>query len=137
MKTYTSFNMKAIIRLASIIFLLVVGVGQMRATSYTITFATGSSDGTSISSGSTSASDIVASGSSTYVTGKASSATYSYYAGTGGLKVGKSGNGGSVTLSIASSYQLSNPTIIVKAKRYNSSKSATINANSVGYHHRR
>ena len=95
------------------------------ADSYTITFATNSGDGTSAST-STACSTVVSDGAS-YLSGNLVTATSVYYAGGSGLKLGKSGGGGVIKMNLTSSIK---PTsIVVNAKRYNSSKAATIAVN--------
>lgn len=91
-------------------------------TSYTITFKTGSGDGTKGST-STAMSSYT---SSSYVTGNATTATNAYYAGSSGLKLGTSSGSGSLAFGLATSGQVTATKVTVNAKRYNSSKAATI-----------
>ena len=91
-------------------------------TSYTITFKTGSGDGTKGST-STAMSSYT---SSSYVTGNATTATNAYYAGSSGLKLGTSSASGSLAFGLATSGQVTATKVTVNAKRYNSSKAATI-----------
>lgn len=93
--------------------------------SYTITFDTGSNDGTSAST-STACSTLVSAGSA-YLSGNLVTATNVYYCGSAGLKLGTSSNAGVVKMNLASS--VTPTSIVVRAKRYNSSKAATISVN--------
>ena len=93
--------------------------------SYTITFNTGSGDGTRAST-STACSTIVSDGSS-YLSGNLVTATKVYYSGSSGLKLGASGSGGTVKMNLTSS--VTPTSIVVRAKRYNSGKSATLKVN--------
>ena len=95
---------------------------QATETSYTITFKTGSGDGTKGST-STAMSSYT---SSSYVTGNATTATNAYYAGSSGLKLGTSSGSGSLAFGLATSGQVTATKVTVNAKRYNSSKAATI-----------
>lgn len=115
--------------LASLICLcmLTIGSGNVWGTTYTITFKANSGDGTSITS-STACSTIVSEGAS-YLTGNCVSPSNAYYNGGSGLKLGVSGSAGSLKMNLAAAGQLTNPTITVRAKLYNSSKSATVAAN--------
>jgi hypothetical protein len=105
------------------------GWGQEKGEpSYTITFATGSSDGTAAST-STACSTIVSAG-STYLSGNLVTATNVYYGGASGLKLGKSNNGaGNLKMNLSTSGQAYATTVVVSAKRYNTSKSATLSVN--------
>ena len=97
------------------------------ADSYTITFGTGSGDGSSAST-STACSAVVSNGAS-YLSGNLVTATNVYYNGSGGLKLGKSSNGaGTIKMKLASA--VTPTTIVVSAKRYNSSKAVTLKVNS-------
>lgn len=95
----------------------------MWADSYTITFKTGTGDGSSAST-STACSTIVSAGSS-YLSGNLATATRVYYGGSAGLKLGASSDAGVLKMNLANNVK---PTsIVVNAKRYN--KAATIAAN--------
>ena len=95
------------------------------ADSYTITFATNSGDGTSAST-STACSTVVSDGAS-YLSGNLVTVTSAYYAGSNGLKLGTSSAAGVIKMNLTSSVK---PTsIVVNAKRYNSTKAATIAVN--------
>lgn len=110
-----------------LLFALIVGsVSNTWAESYTITFKKGSGDGTSAST-STACSAIVSDG-ATYLSGNLVTATSVYYSGSNRLKLGTSSGAGVIKMSLASNVK---PTsIVVNAKRYNSSKAVTIAVNS-------
>ncbi len=93
--------------------------------SYTITFGTGSGDGSTAST-STACSTIVSAGSS-YLSGNLATATKVYYNGSNGLKLGASSAAGIVKMNLANS--VTPTSIVVRAKLYNSSKSATLKVN--------
>lgn len=95
------------------------------ADDYTITFSKNSGDGTSASN-STACSTIVSAGSS-YLSGNLATATNVYYSGKDGLKLGKSGGAGTIKMNLASS--ITPTTIVVNAKRYNTSKAVTLKVN--------
>ena len=97
----------------------------MWADYYTITFATGSGDGTSAST-STACSTIVSAGSS-YLSGNLATATKVYYSGSNGLKLGTSSASGTIKMNLASS--ITPTSIVVNAKLYNSDKAATLKVN--------
>ncbi|MCR5533925.1 MAG: chitobiase/beta-hexosaminidase C-terminal domain-containing protein [Bacteroidaceae bacterium] len=105
--------------------ILVGGVSSAWGDSYTTTFSTGSGDGTNAST-STSCSTIVSAGAS-YLSGNLVTATNVYYSGSDGLKLGKSSGGGTIKMNLASS--VTPTSIVVNAKLYNSSKSATLKVN--------
>ena len=119
--------MKKLHLLKSVLLLcaLVAGSGSVWADSYTITFKTGSGDGTNIFT-STEWSNIIESGTE-YVTGNPVSPTNAYYAGDSGLKIGTSKAAGTITMNLATAYQVKPTSIVVNAKLYN--KAATISAN--------
>ena len=94
-------------------------------TSYTITFKTGSGDGSEVST-STACSDLLSDGDS-YLTGKVVTATKAYYNGKFGLKLGASSNAGVIKMNLAS--EVTPTSVVVRAKLYNSSKAATIAVN--------
>ncbi len=93
--------------------------------SYTITFSTGSGDGTTVSTN-TQCSTIVSEGSN-YLSGNVDEATKVYYGGEYGLKLGASKDGGTIKMNLASS--VTPTSIVVSAKRYNSGKAATLKVN--------
>ena len=99
--------------------------GTVKADSYTITFATGSGDGTNGST-STPCSTVVSDGAS-YLDGNLATATRVYYAGGSGLKLGANSSAGEIKMNLAANVKAT--TIVVNAKLYNSSKTATIAAN--------
>lgn len=106
---------------------MMIGVGNAWASteSYTITFETGSGDGTSAST-STACSTIVSDGSS-YLSGNLVTATKAYYGGSSGLKLGTGSASGTIKMTLAKSVK---PTsIVVNAKRYNSSTAVTLKPN--------
>lgn len=116
------------LKLVSVLaILLTIGIGNAWGTRYTITFKTNSGDGTSAST-STACSTIVSGGSS-YLSGNLATATKVYYSGGSGLKLGTSSNAGEIKMNLTASGQLTDPTVIVKAKRYNSGTNATISVN--------
>lgn len=94
--------------------------------SYTITFNTGSGDGTSCST-STACSTVVSSGSS-YLSGNLATATNVYHSGSEGLKLGKSSGAGVIKMNLSTSGQKTPTSIVVSAKRYNTN-SATLSVN--------
>ena len=93
--------------------------------SYTIVFKTGEGDGSSANT-STACSAIVSEGSQ-YLSGNLATATKVYYGGSNGLKLGTSSAAGVVKMNLASS--VTPVSIVVRAKLYNSSKSATLKVN--------
>ncbi len=107
------------------VLMLTVSVGNAWG-GYTITFTTGSGDGTSMST-STAASTCISSGGS-YVTGNLAAASNVYHSGANGLKLGKSSGAGNIKLTLSASGQVSATNIIVYARRYNSN-AATIQVN--------
>ena len=111
--------------MCALVALLLCATGSAWADSYTITFSTGSGDGTSAST-STACSTIVSAGSS-YLSGNLVTATYVYYNGGSGLKLGKGGGAGTIKMNLASS--VTPTSIVVSAKRYNTSKAVTLKVN--------
>ena len=108
-----------------LLWVLIVGSSNVWADSYTITFATGSGDGTSAST-STACSTVVSDG-ATYLSGNLATATKVYYGGSDGLKVGTSSAAGAIKMNLASN--VTPTSIVVNAKLYNSSKAATLKVN--------
>lgn len=106
---------------------LLVGVGVSWADSYTITFKTGSNDGTSVST-STKCSDLVTAGSN-YLSGNLATATNVYNAGGSGLKLGTSSSSGTLKMNLSETGKVSATSIVVRAKQYNSSKATNIALN--------
>jgi len=101
------------------------GTSVWAADSFTITFATGSGDGTSAST-STSCGTIVSEGAA-YLSGNLATATKVYYSGSSGLKIGTSSAAGIIKMNLVS--PVTPTSIVVNAKLYNSSKSATMKVN--------
>ena len=108
-----------------LLFALVTGSTCAWADSYTITFKAGSGDGSSVST-STACSAIVSDGAS-YLSGNVVTATNVYYNGSNGLKLGKSGAAGTIKMNLAAS--VASTTIVVNAKRYNTSKTVALSVN--------
>lgn len=100
---------------------------RVQADSYTITFKTGSGDGTSVET-TTGCSNLVSSG-GTYLSGNVVTATNVYYNGSDGLKLGKSSAGGTIKMNLSNSGQVTPTSIVVNAKRYNSGTAATLKVN--------
>lgn len=92
------------------------------ADSYTITFKTGSGAGTQAST-STACSAIVSSGSE-YLSGNLVTANYVYYSAEGGLKISGNNNSGTIKMNLSSA--ITPTSIVVRARKYDSSQSATI-----------
>lgn len=106
-----------------------LAVGQERGTSnYTITFGIGSGDGSSAST-STACSTIVSAGSS-YLDGDLAAASSVYYNGGSGLKLGASSSSGAIKMNLSTTGKAYATTIVVSAKRYNTSKSVNLSVNS-------
>lgn len=101
--------------------------GQTRE-SYTITAKTGSGDGSDITT-STPVSSIFT---STIYPNAITAANKAYYNGDNGIKLGTSSTAGSLTFSLTNAGQVNAQKITVNAKRYNSSKAATINITAGG-----
>lgn len=104
----------------------VVASGQ-GGDSYTITFATGSGDGTQAST-STACSTVVSEGSD-YLSGNLATATRVYYSGGSGLKLGASSNAGTIKMNLSTAGQVTPKSIVVNAKLYNSGKATTLKVN--------
>ena len=104
---------------------LIVGSTCAWADSYTITFKTGSGDGSNVTT-STACSTIVSDGAS-YLSGNVVTATYVYYNGSNGLKLGKSGGAGTIKMNLAES--VASTTIVVNARRYNTNKTVALSVN--------
>ncbi len=98
--------------------------------SYTISFANNASSATTINT-STQASTIIAETSRTYVTtSPVSEATFCYYGDNKtSIRVGKSGNAGSITLNLSANGQCAATSIKVNTKLYSSTKAATLSVN--------
>ena len=96
------------------------------AASYTITFSGSASESTTISTSTTAASIT---GSSSYVTGNVATATKAYGATSGGVKLGTSSAAGTLKINLSTSGQVTPTSVVVNAKLYNSSKSATLGFN--------
>ncbi len=123
-----SFSFRSLMmRVMLVVGMMMIGIGAVKADSYTITFKTGSGDGTSITT-STACSTIVSAGSS-YLSGNVVTATNVYYSGGSGLKLGKSGGAGTIKMNLSALGQVTPTSIVVSAKRYNTSKSATLKVN--------
>ena len=106
-------------------FMLLFLLGSLNVWGYTITFSTGSGDGTSAST-STACSTIVSEGAS-YLSGNLDTATKVYYSGNDGLKLGASSNAGTIKMNLASS--VTPTSIVVRAKYYSSKKTPTLKVN--------
>lgn len=96
-----------------------------KASSYTIVFKKNSGDGTSVST-STACSAIVSDGAS-FLSGNVVTATNVYYNGSDGLKLGKSGGAGVIKMNLSST--ITPTSIVVHAKRYNTSKTVNLSVN--------
>lgn len=99
----------------------------MWADSYTITFKTGSGDGSSVST-STKCSDIVSAGSD-FLSGNVATATKVYYSGGSGLKLGTSSDAGTIKMNLSETGKVSATSVVVRAKQYNSSKATKLALN--------
>ena len=117
---------KLLLKTMLLLCALVAGSASVWADSYSITFSTGSGDGSQIST-STACSSIVSSGSS-YLEGNVETATKVYSSGSYGLKLGASSAAGVIKMNLSSA--ITPTSITVNAKLYNSSKAATIAVNS-------
>ena len=100
---------------------------RVQADSYTITFRTGSGDGTGVTT-TMGCSDLVSSGAN-YLSGNVVTAINVYYNGSDGLKLGKSNASGTIKMNLSNLGQVTPTSIVVNAKLYNSSKSATLKVN--------
>lgn len=127
--SFSLHSLRSIIMRLMMVMMIVGGWNVVRADSYTITFITGSGDGSAVST-STSCSDIVNAGGS-YISGNVGTATNAYHSGSGGLKLGKSSSptSGTIKMNLSASGQVNATSIIVNAKLYNSSKAATLSVN--------
>lgn len=103
------------------------GTTSKAAQSYVITFKTGSGDGSSVST-STSCSNIVSSGTD-FLSGNVVSATKVYHSGSAGLKLGASGDAGTIKMNLSTAGQVTPKSIVVRAKLYNSGKATTLKVN--------
>ena len=97
------------------------------ADSYTITFRTGSGDGTAAST-STACSTIVSEGAA-YLSGNLATATKVYYSGSYGLKLATSKASGTIKMNLSQTGQVTPTSIVVRAKRYNTGTSTTLKVN--------
>ena len=116
---------KLLSKVMLLLMILFVGAGNVWADSYTITFATGTGDGTSANT-STACSTIVSAGSS-YLSGNLVTTTNVYYSGSSGLKLGTSKAAGKIKMNLSQS--VTPTSIVVNAKLYNSKNSATLKVN--------
>ena len=107
----------------TLILLFSIGIGNAWGDTYTITFATGSGDGTKAST-STAASTCTTA--KTYVTGNLETASNTYYKGSSGLKLGTSGNAGDIKFNLSAAGQVVPTKVSVYAKYYSSSKKKTV-----------
>ena len=109
-----------------LLFALIVGSTSVAwAGDFTLTFMTGSGDGTSVSQ-TTAASSLFSNGADN-VTGNLSTASSVYNAGSNGLKLGTSSNAGTLKFKLANKCKITS--IVINAKLYNSSKAATLRVN--------
>ena len=107
--------------------MLIMGIGVSWADNYTITFKTGSGDGSNVST-STLCSAIVTEG-STYLSGNVATATKVYHSGSYGLKLGTSSDPGTLKMNLSSNGKVTPTSIVVRAKRYSSSKPTKLSLN--------
>lgn len=126
--------------LLTLLCLIVVGITNNAATiekSYKLEFATGSGDGTPISTG-TVVADQLSKGSE-YVTGNFTATTSVYGKSKFGLKLGKSAEGGTVAFDLSDAGKVKVTAITINGAHYNNAKDANmyidviINGNSVGH----
>jgi uncharacterized repeat protein (TIGR02543 family) len=94
-----------------------LGVIQVWGGSYTITFSTGSGDGTNAST-STAASTCTTT--ATYVDGNLATATKTYYSGSSGLKLGTGSAAGTIKINLSAAGQVVPSKVSVYAKYYSS-----------------
>jgi len=113
--------------LKSLTLLLVLMLGVGNVWGYQIAFKTGTGDGSNIST-STACSTIVSSGSD-YLSGNVVTATKAYYNGSNGVKLGTSSDAGTLKMNLATKGQVTPTSIVVRAKRYSSSKATKIQIN--------
>ena len=125
------FFTKQCARYFTLLVLALMSFSSAWGDSYTITFANNASTATSISS-STNATTFIAKNCTTYVESKpASTSSYAYYGDNKtSIRLGKSSNAGSITLSLSETGQVSATSIVVNCYLYNSSKAATLSVNS-------
>ncbi|MBR6551175.1 MAG: bacterial Ig-like domain-containing protein [Paludibacteraceae bacterium] len=102
--------------------MLALGVGNAWGANYEIVAKKGSGDGSSLNT-STKVTDVFSNG--TYVA-KFTTATKSYYNGSNGLKLGTSNNAGDLQFTLTDEGKVKATTIIVSAKRYNTSNAVTL-----------
>ena len=114
--------MKKIKLFFALFAMLALGVGNAWGANYEIVAKKGSGDGSSLST-STKVTDVFSNG--TYVA-KFTTATKSYYNGSNGLKLGASSSAGDLKFTLTDEGKVKATTIIVSAKRYNTSKSVTL-----------
>lgn len=107
-----------------VVMLFTIGSGNVWGDSYTLTFKTGSGDGTSMST-STSASTCL-SGGSDYVTGNLATASNVYHSGDYGLKVGKKSGAGDIKINLSTDGQVVPTKVSVYAKYYSSKNIKTV-----------
>lgn len=116
----SGFNSKLMLKLVSVLVLiLTIGVGNVWGDTYTITFNTGSGDGTKAST-STAASTCTTA--ATYVTGDLATASNTYYSGESGLKLGTSSGAGDIKFNLSTDGQVVPTKVSVYAKYYSSKK---------------
>ncbi len=99
--------------------LFTIGSGNVWGDTYTITFNTGSGDGTKAST-STAASTCTTA--ATYVTGNLVTASNTYYSGGSGLKLGTSSGAGDIKFNLSTDGQVVPTKVSVYAKYYSSKK---------------
>ena len=103
----------------TLIILYSIGSGNVWADTYTITFTTGTGDGTKAST-STAASTCTTA--ATYVTGDLATASNTYYSGESGLKLGTSSGAGDIKFNLSTDGQVVPTKVSVYAKYYSSKK---------------
>lgn len=101
------------------LLMLIVGVGTSWAETYTITFLTNSSDGSTTIAANTQVSNVVSAGAS-YVSGFTSSCSKAYLKCIKGVKLGSSSATGTLEFNIATNYQSNIKSITVKSAKYGS-----------------
>ena len=116
-------NLKVLLTL-----LLLCGVSNVWAESYTLTFKVNKNDGTSVTS-TTPIANILSEGANYVSSIDAANLQSVYYAGASGLKLGKSGGEGALGFNLSAAGHVTATTIVVSAKQYNSSKAANISVN--------
>ncbi len=120
-----SFSFRSLMMRVMLVVMMAVGGKVAWADSYTITFSTGSGDGSTAST-STACSTIVSAG-ATYLTGNLAIATKVNHSGDYGLKLGTSSAAGIIKMNLSATGCVTPTSIIVRAKRYN--KAATLSVN--------